>query len=35
MWASPQGVARRVWIRIKQVIKDVYESLRLPPLKKG
>ena len=34
-WGSPRGVARRLWIAIKQVIKDVYESLPLPPLKKG
>ena len=34
-WGSPKGVARRAWIQFKQVIKDVYESLPLPPLKKG
>jgi hypothetical protein len=34
-WGSPRGVARRLWIAIKQAIKDVYESLPLPPLKKG
>jgi hypothetical protein len=32
-WGSPKGVARRAWIQVKQVIKDVYESLPLPPLK--
>ena len=33
-WGSPKGVARRAWIQVKQMIKDVYESLPLPPLKK-
>jgi hypothetical protein len=32
-WGSPKSVARRAWIQVKQVIKDVYESLPLPPLK--
>jgi hypothetical protein len=32
--ASPRGVTRRVWMQIKQTIKDVYESLPLPPLNK-
>lgn len=31
---TPRGIARRVWIQIKQLIKDAYESLPLPPLKK-
>jgi hypothetical protein len=30
---SPRGVVRRMWVQIKQIIKDVYESLPLPPLK--
>jgi hypothetical protein len=32
---TPGGIARRIWIQIKQVVKDVYESLPLPPRKKG
>jgi len=30
---TPRGVIKRVWIQIKQIIKDVYQSLPLPPLK--
>ena len=30
-WGSPKSVARRAWIQVKQVIKDVYESFRFRP----
>ena len=30
---TPAGIARRIWIQIKQVVKDVYQSLPLPPRK--
>jgi hypothetical protein len=32
-WGSRKGVPPRVWAQIKQVIKEVYKSLPLPPLK--
>ena len=32
-WGSRKGVAPRVWAQIKRVIKEVYKSLPLPPLK--